>query len=357
MNKNVLITVLTLGLVLSACGAANERSEAATVSELSGTLNGGGASSQEAANAALTQGFQSANPDVTVNYDPVGSGSGREQFIKGGISFAGTDSILDDEELAAAAKRCESDVVEVPTYVSPIAIVFNVSGVDDLNLSSAVTAEIFAGKITAWDDPKIVADNPDVTLPSSDITPVHRSDESGTTGNFTDYLDKTSGGSWDKGSVEVWPYRSGEGAEGTSGVISAIKGGEGTIGYADASQAGDLGVAKIKVGDEFVAYDPAAAARALDVSKQIEGTGDSVLTYELDRNTTEPGAYPLILVSYQVACSTYEDAETASLVKGWLSYATGQDGQAKSAEGAGSAPLSDELSKSIDGIVAKIDKA
>lgn len=362
VNRTLLRTVpvaaaLTLGLALSACGAANEKAAQATEGGLSGTLNGAGASSQEAANAALTQGFQTANPDVTVNYDPVGSGSGREQFIKGGIAFAGTDSILDDEELLAAAERCGSDVVEVPTYVSPIAVVFNVEGIKDLNLTPAVVGAIFAGEITSWDDPKIVADNPDAKLPGKDITPVHRSDESGTTGNFTEYLDATSGGSWDKGSVEVWPYPRGEGAEGTSGVVSAVKGGNGTIGYVDASQAKDLGVAKIKVGEEFVAYSPEAAAKALDVSKEIDNPSASVLTYELDRTTTEPGAYPLILVSYQVACSTYEDAETAKLVRGWLDYATSQDGQSKSAAGAGSAPISAELSDKINGIVAKIGKA
>ncbi len=348
---------LTLGLALSACGAANEQASDATQSNLSGTLNGAGASSQEAANAALTQGFQTANPDVTVNYDPVGSGSGREQFIKGGIAFAGTDSILDDEELVAAAERCASEVVEVPTYVSPIAIVFNVDGIKDLNFTPEVIGAIFAGNITRWDDPRIVADNPDAKLPGGDITPVHRSDESGTTGNFTEYLDATSSGSWDKGSVEVWPYRSGEGAEGTSGVVSAVKGGKGTIGYVDASQAKDLGVAKIKVGEEFVAYSPEAAAKALDVSKKLDNPSAAVLTYELDRTTTEPGAYPLILVSYQVACTTYADAETAELVKGWLTYATGQDGQTKSAAGAGSAPISTELSDRINAIVAKVGKS
>ena len=362
MNRNYLRTApvalaLTLALGLSACGASNEEPAAGAEGSLAGTLNGAGSSAQEASIAAMAQGFQTANPDVTVNYDPVGSGGGREQFIAGGTDFGGTDSTLDDEEIVAAAERCGSDLIEVPTYVSPIAVIFNVDGVKDLNLTPAVVGEIFAGTITNWNDPLIAADNPDAKLPDGDITPVHRSDESGTTGNFTEYLDQTSGGTWAKGSVEVWPFKSGEAAEGTSGVVAAVKGGTGTIGYADASQAGDLGVAKIKVGDEFVAYSPEAAAKALDVSKAVDSGSDSILVYALDRKTTEAGVYPLILVSYQIACTTYEDQEKAGLVKGFLTYAASSDGQAKSAEGAGSAPISADLSGKITAIVEKINAA
>ncbi|CAN5217496.1 phosphate ABC transporter substrate-binding protein PstS [soil metagenome] len=350
-------SALALAFSISACGAGNESDGAPADTgdaSLSGTLNGAGSSAQEAAVAAWTQGFQTANPDVTVNYDPAGSGAGREQFIAGGINFAGSDAALDEEEMTAAAAKCASDVIEVPTYISPIAIIFNLEGVTDLNLSSATLGDIFSGVITKWNDPKIVAENPDATLPSSDITPVHRSDDSGTTENFTDYLDQTSGGTWSKGAIQTWPFKSGEGAEGTSGVIAAVKGGKGTIGYADASQAGDLGVAKIKVGDEFIAYSPEAASKALDVSKEVDGASASTIVFEIDRKTTEAGTYPLVLVSYQMACTTYADAGVAGLVKGWLTYVTSQDGQKASAAGAGSAPLSAALSDKIAPIVEKI---
>lgn len=351
---------VAMALILSACGAANEEDSGTGdegTSALAGTLNGAGASSQEAAVAAWSQGFQTANPEVTVNYDPVGSGGGREQFLAGGTSFAGTDSILSDDELATAAERCVDGLVEIPTYVSPIAVLFNIEGVSELSLSPAVIGEIFSGAITNWNDPKIAAENEGAELPDLDITPVHRADESGTTGNFTDYLDAASGGTWDKGSVEVWPFESGEGAEGTSGVVAAVAGGNGTIGYADASQAGDLGVAKIKVGDEFVAYSPAAAAKALDVSTPIEGRGDNSIVFDLDRKTKASGAYPLILVSYQIACTTYEDENEAKLVKGWLSHITSDEGQQASADGAGSAPISAELTSQIAQIVDAIAAA
>src|SRR5512145_2071917 len=167
------IAAIALGLGLSACAAGNEQTgdtdSSASVEGLAGTLDGAGASSQEAAQAAWQAGFQTANPDVTVNYDPVGSGGGREQFISGGVGFAGSDAYLYDEEgeLSDAKKRClDEDPIEIPNYVSPIAVVYNLEGVDNLQLSAPVIAEIFDGKITKWNDPKIAELNPDAELPA-----------------------------------------------------------------------------------------------------------------------------------------------------------------------------------------------
>ena len=186
---------LALSVSLTACGAANEGGSSDDAgsgdgSSLSGTLSGGGASSQEAAQNAWRAGFQEANPDVTVNYDPIGSGGGREQFSAGGFPFAGSDSYLTDDEgeLSAAAEQCGSDPIEIPNYVSPIAVIYNIEGVDSLNLSPEVIAGIFNDEITSWDDPAIAELNQGVELPSESITAVHRSDESGTTENFTNFL-------------------------------------------------------------------------------------------------------------------------------------------------------------------------
>ena len=263
------VTALALALTLSACGAANEGTGATGTdsgTSLSGTLNGAGSSAQEAAVGAWKAGIQSGNPDLTVNYDPAGSGAGREQFIAGGVAFAGSDAYLADDELKAAAERCGSDVVEVPTYVSPIAVVYNLDGVDELNLDAKTIGAIFEGTIKTWNDPAIAKTNPDAKLPSGKITAVHRSDDSGTTKNFTEYLDQASNGGWSGGVVETWPIKSGEAAEGTSGVVAAVKGGSGTIGYADESQAGDLGKVKVKVGDSFTDPTPDAAAKTLDTA-------------------------------------------------------------------------------------------
>jgi len=355
--------MLALALGLSACGAGNEDSSdsgdtsPASGDSVSGTLNGAGSSAQEAAVAAWKAQFQTANPDATVNYDPVGSGGGREQFIAGGVQFAGSDAYLDDDELAKAKDKCGSDIVEVPTYVSPIAVVYNLDGVDDLNLSAATIGAIFEGTITKWNDDAIAADNPDADLPDTTITAVHRSDDSGTTKNFTNYLEAASEGGWTQGEVETWPLKGGEGAEGTSGVISAVSGGDGTIGYADESQAGELGKANVKVGEEYVAPTPEAAAKVLDTAAPVEGRDATDIAVDIDRTTTEAGVYPIVLASYQIACATYDDAATADLVKGWLTYVTSTEGQDAAAEAAGSAPLSGDFATKVQAAVETIAAA
>jgi phosphate transport system substrate-binding protein len=356
--------MLALALGLSACGAGNEDSSSDSSgnggdsgAKVSGTLNGAGATSQEAAIAAWKKGFQTANPDVTVNYDPSGSGGGREQFIAGGVQFAGTDSYLEDEEVKAATAKCGGDIVEVPVYVSPIAVIYNLDGVDDLNLSAKTIGAIFEGKITKWNDAAIKADNPDADLPDTDITPVHRSDDSGTTKNFTDYLDKASEGAWTQGPVETWPVKGGEGASGTSGVVAAVKGGAGSIGYADESQAGDLGKAKVKVGDDYTEPTPEAAAKVLDTAKPVEGRATTDLAVDIDRQTEEPGVYPIVLVSYQVACQTQKDAATADLVKGWMTYVASAEGQKAASESAGSAELSSDFAPKVQAAIETIKAA
>ncbi|WP_328596451.1 phosphate ABC transporter substrate-binding protein PstS [Aeromicrobium yanjiei] len=352
--------MLAIALGLSACGAANESDGGSDTSGgdgVSGTLNGAGATSQEAAIAAWKKQFQTANSGATVNYDPVGSGGGREQFIAGGVAFAGSDSYLEDEEVAAAEKKCASDVVEVPVYVSPIAVIYKLDGVKELNLSAKTIGAIFEGTITTWDDDAIKADNPGVDLPDTKITAVHRSDDSGTTKNFTNYLEAASDGSWTGGTVETWPIKGGEAAEGTSGVVAAVSGGNGTIGYADESQAGELGKANVKVGDDFIAPTPEAAAKTLDTATPVEGRSKTDLAVDIDRKTEEPGVYPIVLVSYQIACQTYPDAKQAELVKAWLSYVVSSEGQTAAAESAGSAPLSGDFATKVQAAVETISAA
>ncbi|HEU4910913.1 MAG TPA: phosphate ABC transporter substrate-binding protein PstS [Actinomycetes bacterium] len=359
LSRAAVPAALVLSLGLTACGAANESTTTTGSSSepgLSGTLAGAGASSQAAAMEAWVAGFNADNPDVTVNYDPIGSGGGREQFVEGGTDFGGSDAYLDEEELPAAQERCGGDVVEVPLYVSPIAVAFNLEGVDELNLGPAEIAGIFAQKITKWNDPAIAKINPDVDLPGTKITPVNRSDESGTTENFAEYLAATAPDVWTYEVSGVWPVKGGEAAQGTSGVVGAIEGGNGTIGYADASQVGDLSVAKVGVGEEFVSYSPEAAAAVLEVSERVEGRGESSFAYDLARDTTEAGTYPIVLVSYALACSTYESQEKADLVKAFISYLASEEGQQAAAESAGSAPISaslrDQITPAIEGISA-----
>jgi len=353
--------VLTLGL--SACSAANETSSepaagGESAAALSGELNGVGSSAQASAQEAWIAGFTEVQPDVTVNYDSAGSGAGREQFLAGGASFAGSDAYLDDEELTTAEERCAGgSAVDLPVYVSPIAVVFNLEGVDELDLAPATIAKIFNGQITDWSDPAIAADNGGTALPAGPINPVHRQDDSGTTENFTEYLVATAGTDFPYEPDGVWPVSGGEAANGTDGMIQAVTAGAGSIGYADASRAGDLGVAAIGVGEEFVAPSAEAAATVVDVSPEVEGRPEGDAAIDLDRTTTEAGAYPLVLVSYVVACTTYEDAEEAERVKAFLTYVTSEEGQQAAADNAGSAPISEDLRTQITPTIEAISAA
>lgn len=329
-------------------------------SDLSGTLNGAGASSQAAAMQGWIAGFQQANPDVTVNYDPVGSGGGRETFLSGGSMFAGSDAYLDEEELAQSQERCAGDggAVDLPHYISPIAVAYNLPGVENLKLDAETIAGIFAGDITNWTDPAIADQNPDAELPDMTINPVHRSDDSGTTENFTDYLTQAAGDAWPYDVIETWPTEAGgEGAQGTSGVVQAINAGEGAIGYADASQVGDLGTVAVKVGEEYVPYSPEAAAKIVEVSDQVADRPEGDFAFDLTRDTAESGVYPIVLVSYHIVCKQYESQEEAELVRSFMQYVSSEEGQQAAAESAGSAPISDTLRQDMASVIESISAA
>jgi len=348
-------------LVLSACASGDETTDPGTeegTSSLSGTLIGAGASSQQSAQEAWVVGFQEANPDVTVEYDPIGSGGGRETFVGGGSQFAGTDRAFNDEEIAADAfASCVpgTGIIEIPAYISPIAVIFNLEGVATLNMDAATIAGIFAGEITNWNDAAIAATNDGVELPDLPITAVHRADDSGTTANFTDYLAVNAPDVWTVGQIETWPTEyGGEAAPQTSGVVDAVTNGTGTIGYADASRAGDLGTVAVQVGGEFVPFSPEAAAAIVDASPRVDGRAAGDLAINLDRASEEVGVYPIVLVSYIVACNEYADGAPIDLIKGYLSYMISEEGQALAADAAGSAPISEGLRTEAQGFIDAI---
>ena len=343
---------LGVAVAMASCSASNENSSSGSTpsggsggsgASLSGTLNGAGSSAQSAAMTAWQAAFQTANSGVTVNYDPVGSGGGVDQFLAGGINFAGSDAYLSSDQLTQATKTCGGDPIEVPVYVSPIAVIYNLPSVTSLNLSPSTLAQIFAGKITTWNDPAIVKDNPGTTLPSTTITPVHRSDSSGTTDNFTDYLSQAATSDWTYPASEDWPIKNGEAASGTSGVVAAVQAGAGAIGYADASQAGSLGKATITVGSASVGPTAAAASKVLDESTPVTGRPATDLAMTVNRTTTTAGAYPIVLISYQIVCQHQKSEAAANLIKAFESYVVSADGQAAAASAAGSAPLTPAL--------------
>jgi phosphate transport system substrate-binding protein len=353
------VMVGALALSLAACGSdpttggSTEPTDEAA--DLSGEFSGAGATSQESAMEAWVAGFQGTYPDVTINYDAAGSGVGREQLLAGGVAWAGSDSAMDDEELASSVEVCGPDgAIDLPVYVSPIAVTFNLPGVDSLNLSSEVIANIFKGEIKKWNDDAIKADNPDAELPDTDITPVHRLDDSGTTENFTEYLSATASEAWTDEPDGVWPLEGGDSAEGTSGVIGVVTDTEGAVTYADASKVGTLGTAAIKVGEEWVTHSPEGAAAVVDASPRVEGRAEHDFAIEVDRTLTDPATYPLVLVSYAIACTNYSDEATGNFVKAFLAYQASDEGQQAAASAAGSSPISAETAEQVAAAIDSI---
>lgn len=274
--------------------------------------------------------------------------------MAGGADLAGSDRALSVEEnVAGAFAGCaaNSAALNLPIYISPIAVIFNVDGVDELNLTPEVLASIFHGDITRWNDPAIAELNPDAKLPDQVITAVHRSDESGTTENFTDYLHAAAPDVWTAEVSSSWPVAGGEAAKGTSGVVAAVSNGAGTIGYADASQVGDASVALLGQPGAFAAPTAEAAAAAVEASPTEEGHAEHDIAIALDRSAE---GYPLVLISYAIACQTYGDAAQGALVKDYLAYVASPEGQAAAQASAGSAPLSATLSEQVLAAIATI---
>ncbi len=236
----------------------------------------------KAAQDAWRAAFQTANPGVTVNYSPDGSGAGRESFTSGAVDFAGSDRAFKDEEMGAgkfATCTADSNALNLPVYISPIAIIFNVEGVDKLQLDADTVAGIFSGKITNWNDPAIAELNSGVTLPDLAITagaPLRR------LGHHRELHRLPRPGrpvGVDRGGVRrLAAAYGGEAAKGTSGVVDAVKSGTNTIGYADASQAGDLDHVQVKVGDEFVGPTAEAAAKLVDNASKSSRAAASTTT-------------------------------------------------------------------------------
>ena len=366
-GRNSAIAVIAAGaLALTACGSDNATNTAqsatpsAAAVKVTGTLTGIGSSAQGAAMDVWKTNFASANQGANVQYSPDGSGAGRKAIIDGSAQFAGSDAYLKDEEMTAAQAKCGPDgALNIPVYISPIAVAFNLPDVKDLKLDAATVAKIFRGQIAKWNDPAIAALNPDAKLPDLKVTPVNRSDDSGTTQNFTDYLAAAASDVWTDKSSGIWPASlKGENAKGTSGVVKTVTDTPGAVTYADDSAvSGKLGIAQIKVGGSFTKISADAAAKAVDAGKPVEGRNANDLSIKLDRKTTIEGAYPIVLVSFHVVCATYDTKATADLVKGFESYVVSDAGQKAAADAAKSAPLSktlqDKALKSIESIKAK----
>lgn len=279
------------------------------------TLNASGATFQKAFQEVAIEGFTKTNPKVKINYGAGGSGKGRQDFADQVVDFACTDAPYKDADLA---KVKGGDFFYVPNVLGAITVSFNVEGVDKLNLSPDVLAKIFQRDIKKWNDPAIAADNKDAKLPDADIVVAHRSDGSGTTENFTKYLDKASGGAWKlkSGSTVEWPADT-QAGNGNSGVAQIVKSTAGAIGYVDLSdaKASGLKLASIKnQGGKFT--DPTAES----VSAAGDGieVNDKLIFSALDAKGDK--AYPITAQSWCIVYAKQTDKAKGNAVKAYFKY-------------------------------------
>ncbi|MDI6101025.1 phosphate ABC transporter substrate-binding protein PstS [Actinoplanes sp. NEAU-A12] len=336
-------------LVLAGCEAP-----AATeppISCAAGVAAGQGSSAQTNAVNAWIKAYQIACPDAAIEYTGSGSGAGVRAFLTGTGDFAGTDTPLNAADQQRADERCGAGpAVHLPLVIGPIALAYNVAGLDGLRLTPPNIAKIFSGRITVWNDPAIAGDNTGTALPATKIRIVHRSDSSGTTDNFLRYLTAAAPSDWTNGASGEWPLPGGIGQRGSHRVAAAIARTDGAIGYVESSYARviDLPTARVGTPDGgFTLPTDHAAARTIAAARVTGSEGD--LRLEVDPAVAPGDAYPIVQVTYELVCRTAVP-ETA---RSFLAYAAGVAGQ-EAAERAGYAPLPDTLRDQVARSIATL---
>ncbi len=308
---------------LAACGGDDGSAPGSATAQKGGTIDGAGATfpqpvySEWAARLKDEQG-------TTVNYQGIGSGGGIAQFTAGTVDFGATDAALKDEEIAAARKRGRP--VHIPTVLGAVTVSYGVEGIEQgLKLDGATVADIFLGKVTTWDDKAIAALNPDVTLPATKITVCHRSDESGTTKNFTEFLAAYSR-AWASGpGVETsvkWP--AGTGAKGNDGVAGCVKRTDGAVGYVEQAFALQSNFTTAAVRNRAGTFVEPTLAATSAAAAGVEPPADlRFSTIDAAGDATYPISAVTFLLVYEDMCRAGLDAKTAGLVVDWLRYAEG----------------------------------
>jgi phosphate transport system substrate-binding protein len=297
---------------------------AAAISCASGTLTAAGSSAQANAISKWTKNYQAACSGATINYNPNGSGAGLTAFEQKQVDFAGSDFPMTSTDVPLADARCGSgnNAINIPLVPGLIAVMYNVPGVtSSLNLSAATLAKIFNGKVTTWNDPAITGENPGVTLPSTKITTFHRSDKSGTSFNFSNFLNKTAAADFPAAANKQWPGTGGQGQNGSAGVAQAVKTTEGSIGYAEISFATSNSLQTAKVGNaqnQYVAATTENASAFIAKANTTSNANGIQLTF--DYTYANPNAYPAVLVTYEIACGAGNDSGQLPLLKGFLGY-------------------------------------
>lgn len=293
-----------------------------------------GSTAQKNAMEQFVYAFIHACPGHTLDYNANGSGAGMASFIGGQTDLAGSDSPMNAEkgEPDRARERCGSPAWDLPVVFGPIAVTYNISGINSLSLDGPTVAKIFNGTITKWDDPGVKALNPNVPLPATQIHVVFRGDKSGTTDNFQRYLDAASNGAWGKGTGQVFNGGVGEGANGNDGTSQAMKKTDGSITYNEWSFAEGHQLNKAQIitsaGPQPVSISPETVGKTIAGAKFKPGSDERDLIVDTSSFylPTQSGAYPIVLVTYEIVCSKYPDTPTGQAVKAFMQATIG-DGQ------------------------------
>jgi phosphate transport system substrate-binding protein len=354
-------------LVLTACGS-DDNTEAsgdtgtkataassAVCKDAKGQLLASGSSAQKNAMDLWVKNYMATCTGVEVNYKSSSSGEGIVAFNQGTVGFAGSDSALKPEELTESKKICKGGQgINLPMVGGPIAIGYHLEGVDDLVLDAPTLAKIFDSKIKKWDDKAIKALNPDAKLPSKAIQAFHRSEDSGTTQNLGKYLSATAASDWTYEPEKKWPAPGGQAASGSSGVATQVKQVDGSIGYFELSYAASQKISTVKIDTGASAPVEASsenASKAIAAAK-IKGTGKD-LALDLDYTTKADGAYPIVLVTYEIACDKGNKAETLATVKSFLTYTASEEGQ-KLLSDVGYAPIPTAINAKVREAVSSL---
>ncbi len=296
--------------------------------------------------------YGNLHPNLKMDYQSIGSGGGIKQIKEQTVDFGASDAPMSDEDL----KSAPGEIVHVPTVLGAVVITYNLEGMKQpLRFSPEVIADIFLGKIKKWNDPKIAADNAGVTLPANDITVVHRSDGSGTSAVFTDYLSKVSAEWKEKVGAGVSPsWPTGIGGKGNEGVTGQVKNTPNTIGYVELAYAvqNKLPVAHIKnASGSFVepSIDAVSAAAAASAANMPEDLRISIT------NASGAQAYPISSYTYILVYKEQRDAAKGKSLVDFLWWGI-HDGQSFAKEKV-YAPLPADIVKRAEAKINSITAA
>jgi phosphate transport system substrate-binding protein len=344
----------------SSAGSSSGDGSASGLACPEGKLAAEGSSAQ---GNAITEVIASYNAEcgdqASIEYNPTGSGAGIKSFYNGLVDFAGSDSALKTEEKDGvveadrAKERCQGNPAwNLPMVTGPIAFAYNIDGVDKMVLNAEVLAGIFNGNIKTWDDEKIAKLNNGAQLPGEKIIVFFRSDESGTTENTTKFLSEAGNGVWNDEPAKAWTG-TGEGKNKSSGVAEGVTNTKNSISYMEWSYAKDnnLKMAQLESGSGPVELTGEAVGKAV-AEADIKGSGND-LALSLKYTDNAEGAYPALLVTYEIVCSKGLAAEKTAIVKDFLTFFASDQTQA-SLEELGYAPLPEAMLGKVKTAVAAI---